>query len=103
MTVYNLVDAINAFHAARNRHSKRQDFTSIKDEDAWVEEAYGVPMRVLCNWQQPLTSLEEVREAIRIAFTEDAIIDDIAKAALRQALVYLDKLTDWHEPAGKAA
>lgn len=103
MTAHNLIDVLNAFHTARNRHSKRQGFVSIEEEDAWVEETYGTPMRTLCNWQQPLTSLEEVREAIRIAFTEDAIIDDIAKAPLRQALVYLDKLTDWHEPAGKAA
>lgn len=103
MTAHNLVDAIKAFHVARNRHSKRQGFTSIKDEDARVEETYGVPMRVLCNWQQPLTSLEEVREAIRIAFTEDAIIDEIAKAPLRQALVYLDKVTGWQEPTGEAA
>ncbi len=67
-----------------------------------MEETYGVPMRMLCNWQQPLTGLEEVREAIRIAFTEDAIIEDIAKAPLQQALIYLDKLTGWQEPTGKA-
>lgn len=103
MTAHNLIEAINAFHTARNRHSKRGDFVSIEEEDAWVEETYGVPMRMLCNWQQPLTNLEEVREAIRIAFTEGAIIDDIAKAPLRQALVYLDKLTDWQESTGKAA
>lgn len=103
MTAPNLVETISAFHAATNRFSTRQDFTSAKEEDAWVEETYGTPVRTLCNWQQPITSLEEVREAIRIAFTEDAIIDDIAKAPLRQALFYLDKLTGWQEPTGKAA
>lgn len=103
MSAANLVETISAFHAATNRFSTRKDFASLKDEDAWVEETYGVPMRVLCNWQQPLTSLEEVREAIRIAFTEDAIIDDIAKAPLIQALIYLETVTGWQEPEGRAA
>ncbi|WP_273792126.1 hypothetical protein [Brucella anthropi] len=70
------------------------------DELTAIEQTYGPPMRALQNWNSPLESLEDVREAVRLAFLEDAVLSDIATEPLRAALIYLEKITGWNESKG---
>lgn len=79
---------------------ERQNFP---DEAAAVLATYGPAMDALTNWDGPVNRLDEVREAIRLAISEDAICDDIAKGPLRAALIYLEKATGWNEPERSAA
>ncbi|WP_420959322.1 hypothetical protein [Brucella sp. IR073] len=98
-----LLRAFAEYQAACQAFNSRPEFKSSKDEAAAVEATYGPPMRVLSEWDQPLESLEEVREAIRFAFTEQAICDDMVKQPLQAALTYLEKVTGWKDPVGGEA
>jgi len=76
------------------------------NEEAAIAATYGPPVSKLENWDTPLESLAEVREALRLAFNpEDAIISDMVKEPLRAALIYLEKITGWNDidPEGGAA
>lgn len=73
------------------------------DEEAAIAGTYGPPMEKLERWEAPAESLEDVREAIRLAFAEQALISDIATEPLRAALVYLEKVTGWKEQEGSAS
>ncbi|MBQ0707872.1 hypothetical protein [Ochrobactrum sp. AP1BH01-1] len=76
------------------------------NEEAAIAATYGPPALKLENWDRPLESLAEVREALRLAFNpDDAIISDMVKEPLRAALIYLEKITDWNDigPEGDAA
>ncbi|ERT78121.1 hypothetical protein P052_01151 [Brucella melitensis 02-7258] len=68
------------------------------DEAAALAATYGPAMDALTNWDGPVNRLDEVCEAIRLAISEDAICDDLARAPLRAALIYLEKATGWKEP-----
>lgn len=89
----NLVDTVREFRAGLKQIAEMASFASQEEEDAAAEQTYAPPMRALCRWDRPLESLDEVREAIRLAIDEDAIIDQIAEAPLRAALAYLDGRT----------
>jgi hypothetical protein len=91
----NLLEAISEYQAACQRFEKQAEFDTRESEGAAIEDTYAEPMRVLSEWNKPLQSLEEVREAIRLVFTEQAIADDTAKEPLRAALIYLEKITGW--------
>lgn len=66
------------------------------NEEAAIAATYGPPALKLENWDRPLESLVEVREALRLAFNpDDAIISDMVKEPLRAALIYLEKVTGW--------
>jgi hypothetical protein len=76
------------------------------NEEAAIAATYGPPALKLENWDRPLESLAEVREALRLAFNpDDAIISDMVKEPLRAALIYVEKITDWNDigPEGDAA
>lgn len=76
------------------------------NEEAAIAATYGPPALKLENWDKPLESIVEVREALRLAFNpDDAIISDMVKEPLRAALIYLEKITGWNDidPEGGAA
>ena len=64
------------------------------NEDALVAATYGPPQSaILLNAPHTpkVTSIAGVREAIRLTFEENALIDCLAENALREALAYLDR------------
>lgn len=97
-----LVKTINEFRAGSAAFSGWESRGYANEEEA-VKCTYGPSVYALENWTDPLETLEDVREAVRMAFTEDAILADIVKEPLRAALIYLEKITGWKEPIGGAA
>jgi len=96
-----LSDVINKYLAGSAAFQGWEKF-DYPDEEAAIAGTYGPPMERLENWNAPAESLEDVREAIRLAFAEQALISDIATEPLRAALVYLEKVTGWKEQEGGA-
>lgn len=94
-----LIDAINDYREGSRAFLgwERREFA---DEEEAIEATYGPSMRILSDWNAPVVSLEEVREAIRLAFSEDTIIAEMISEPLRAALIYLDKITGWKNPEG---
>ncbi len=97
----NLSDAINEYLAGSAAFQGWEKF-DYPDEEAAIAGTYGPPMEKLERWDAPAESLEDVREAIRLAFAEQALISDIATEPLRSALIYLEKVTGWNEQEGAA-
>lgn len=90
-----MLEAINAYRAAVAAFRAIPiDQITMENEDALVEATYGPAQdAILVNEPHTpkVTSLEGVREAIRLTFEEKALIDCIASNALRSALAYLDR------------
>ncbi|WLR94858.1 hypothetical protein [Shinella zoogloeoides] len=63
---------------------------SLAEENALIDAVYGKEKDLLIEAAPTVTSVAGVREAIRLAFDEDAIHDMVAEGALRAALAYLD-------------
>lgn len=74
-----------------------------KNEDEALAGTHGPSLEKLETWEAPAQSLEDVRDAIRLAFAEQALISDISTKPLQAALAYLEKITGWNEPEGAAA
>lgn len=85
-----LINAIQEYRAGIESFNAIPEADTIEEEEAVVEATYGPPMNKLCDWDQPLQSLQEVRAAIQLAFDEKAVVDDVAGAPLRAALAYLE-------------
>lgn len=96
----NLVETVQEFRRGLRQIADMPRFPSQEAENEAAEQTYAPSMRSLCHWNTPITSIEEVREAIRLAFDEDAVIDQIAAAPLRAALEYLERIT---QNQGRAA
>ncbi|MGN7960515.1 hypothetical protein [Brucella sp. 22210] len=97
-----LVEVIKDFHAG-NLAFAGWERRGTNEEEA-IEATYGPALYKLENWQTPLSSIVEVREAVRLAFSpDDAILSDAVKGPLRAGLIYLEKVTGWNEPEGRAA
>lgn len=48
-----LLDAIAAYKVGCSEYLLVPEAELLKDEDAWVENTYGAPMRVLSEWNAP--------------------------------------------------
>lgn len=66
------------------------DDVSLEDENALFDAAYGKQKAILIEAAPVATSIAGVREAIQLAFDEEAIDDQVAEGALRAALEYLN-------------
>ncbi|HWT62504.1 MAG TPA: hypothetical protein VN150_07945 [Ochrobactrum sp.] len=87
-----LVETINEYRTG-SAAFKGWENHGYPNEETAIEATYGPPMRALEEWNAPLESLEDVREAVRLAFTEQAIGDEMVSEPLRAALIYLEKTT----------
>lgn len=90
-----LVEAINAYRIGKQAFADLPNslFTSMEAEDRLVAETYGPAQDLFLRdaaHAPKATSLAGVREAIRLAFEEGALVDCMAETALRSALAYLD-------------
>lgn len=61
-----------------------------ENEASYVASTYEPAMRKLLYDTPPTTSLEGVREALRLAFKEDAFSCRLSENALRSALTFLE-------------
>ncbi|MHB2265686.1 hypothetical protein [Aliihoeflea sp. PC F10.4] len=66
------------------------DVLTKQNEPEFVASTYGPSMCLLADEAPEATSLAGVREAIRLAFDEDAFVCRLSENALRSALAYLD-------------
>lgn len=87
-----LLSAIEAYRAGLKALNELEigDNISLAEETALFDAAYGKQKSLLIEAAPTATSIAGVREAIRLAFDEDAICDQVAEGALRAALAYLD-------------
>ncbi len=88
----NLVDMINEYRAGSAAFHGWENFNYPNEEIA-IARTYGPAMSALSVWSAPVESLEEVREVVRLAISDEGTCDDIVKEPLRAALIYLEKTT----------
>lgn len=67
------------------------DVLTKDSEPGYVASTYEPAMLVLMNETPETTSIAGVREAIRLAFEENAFLCTLSEKCLRSALAYLDQ------------
>ena len=87
-----MVEAIAAYRKAAKEFARLPQIIVAGFEDAHVEATYGPILTSLTENPPAVTSLEGVREAIRLAFDENAFCSQLSEAVLKSALSYLDEV-----------
>lgn len=87
-----MLRAINAYRSGVDAFAAiPRGVITCENENEFVAATYGPAQDILLRNAPKVTTLAGVREAIRFAFEETAIIDDAVENALRSALDYLDR------------
>ncbi len=84
-----MTEAIKAYRDGVKKFADLPD--SREDESANVEATYGPIQTALTDNPPEVTSIEGVRDAIRLAFDEEAFCCRMSEAVLKSALAFLDR------------
>jgi hypothetical protein len=85
-----LVAAIQAYEEGNAKFCSIPSVVSDPNEERWIAETYGPPMKVLQDWEDPARSMEGVIRALKVLDDDSLVLDGIGTSLLYACRAYLE-------------